>query len=347
MKAGVVQAVLGCVEPDELGLTQMHEHILVDFVGNRQSDAVTKQDRQRWDEPIRLSNYYDIRRYKRFYRENRILSNTGDAIDEVARFKAAGGSCIVEVTSGGLGRDPAALQEVSRATGVHIVMGSGYYVHDYHPAEVASMSVEEIRDEIVGDLVQGISENGPRAGIIGEIGLSWPTHPDEEKVLRAAAHAQRITGAALTVHPGRHREAPAEAARVIQEAGGDLGRVIIGHLERTVTELGRLVELAETSCYLEFDLFGQESSYYDLAPIDMPNDATRIDLLMALGERGYWNQLLISQDICLKAHLRKYGGEGYAHILANVRPMMLRKGLTQGQINDLLIGNPAKALTMV
>lgn len=346
MMPGKVMTVLGAIDPTELGHTQVHEHILVDFVGNHPSPAESAADRKRWDEPISLSNYYDVRRYKRLYRDNRRLVSLEDAIAELGRFHAAGGGCVVEVTSGGLGRDPSGLRKVSKATRVHIVMGSGYYVQEYHPPGVASMKEQEIRDEIIRDLIEGVSENGPRAGIIGEIGLSWPPHPNEEKVLRAAAQAQRATGASLTVHPGRNPAAPARALDVIKAAGGDIGRVIMGHLERTVANLDDLLRLAEAGCYLEFDLFGQESSYYDLGPIDMPNDAARIDLIIALGVRGYWDKLLISQDICLKAHLRRYGGEGYDHILLHVRPMMLQKGLTEDQLNTLLIKNPANVLTI-
>ena len=322
----------------------MHEHLFIDLVGRRESSAVTEQDRERWNEPIQLSNYYDVRRYKRFYRQNRFLSSVDDAIDEVAEFRAAGGTCIVEVTSQGLGRKPGLLQDVSRASGVHIVMGSGYYTHDYHPTGVAKMTEEEMRDQIVRELTEGVADGGPSAGIIGEIGLSWPVHRDEKKVLRSAAQAQKITGAAITVHPGRHPDAPEDALRVIEAAGGELNRVIMGHLERTLSDRRDLLRLAERGCYLEFDMFGQESSYYDYAPIDMPNDAARVNLLMALGAHGHWHQVLISQDICLKVHLRRYGGEGYAHILQNVCPLMLRKGISRTQVDQLLIRNPANAL---
>lgn len=121
-------------------------------------------------------------------------------------------------------------------------------------------------------------------------------------------------------------------------------RVIMSHLDRTLFDLDSMLRLADTGCYLEFDLFGQESSYYPLADIDMPNDATRVDYLTALIARGYGRRLLVAQDICTKTHLRKYGGEGYRHLLRNVVPLMRRKGMSDDEIADITVNNPRAAV---
>ena len=91
-----------------------------------------------------------------------------------------------------------------------------------------------------------------------------------------AVLAQRQTGAAINVHPGRHPDQPQEVADFIRVKGGRMDRVIISHIDRTVFDDERLRRLADTGCVLEWDLFGQESSYYRLADIDMPNDAVRL-----------------------------------------------------------------------
>jgi phosphotriesterase-related protein len=108
-----------------------------------------------------------------------------------------------------------------------------------------------------------------------------------------------------------------------------------------------MLRLAETGCYLEFDLFGQEASYYPIADIDMPNDATRIDYIMSLIEKGYGDKILLSMDICHKTQLAKYGGEGYNHILDNVLPIMRRKGMSKEDIETITVQNPAKILAFV
>jgi phosphotriesterase-related protein len=158
--------------------------------------------------------------------------------------------------------------------------------------------------------------------------------------------AQRATGAPISIHPGRNEEAPLTVMDILTRAGCDPGRCIMGHLDRTLFSSEDLLELAATGCYLEFDLFGQESSYYAHAPIDMPNDAMRIDYIRDLIDAGFGERTLVSHDICQKTNLVSYGGHGYAHILENVVPVMLRKGLTASDVEKILIHNPARILAL-
>ncbi|MDP6605021.1 MAG: aryldialkylphosphatase, partial [Dehalococcoidia bacterium] len=148
-------------------------------------------------------------------------------------------------------------------------------------------------------------------------------------------------------HPGRNEASPLEAMAVVTDAGGDPARTIVGHIDRTLFDQDDMIELARTGCYVEFDLFGQESSHYAFAPIDMPNDATRIDYLQRLIAEGFGDRLLIAQDICHRTALVHYGGEGYCHIPQNVVPIMRRKGMTESEIDAILIDNPARILPMV
>ena len=165
-------------------------------------------------------------------------------------------------------------------------------------------------------------------------------------LFRSAVAAQRATGAVVMVHPGRDSRAPLHAAGLVSAAGGDPSRLIVAHMERTLFSLDDLCELAATGCYLEFDLFGIETSYYPWSPIDMPNDAMRIDYIAGLSERGHAAQVLMSHDIDMKARLQKYGGEGYGHILRNVLPVMRRKGMSESEIRQLLVANPARAYAL-
>ncbi|WP_457256447.1 phosphotriesterase family protein [Pedococcus sp. P5_B7] len=321
----VVQTVRGPVDPHDLGHTQMHEHLLFGAHGEQR-------------EPVRLENYYETRRH----RTSPYLTSVPDAIGEMTIYRSSGGQTVVDATPRGLGRDPVGLHEVSEATDLHVVMGSGYYVADYHPPDVAAKTIPLIAQEIIDDLTVGV--NGIRAGIIGEIGMSWPVHPDEAKVLAAAVAAQRETGAPLLIHPGRDIRAPMDLVSRVEQLGGNLHRTIMSHVDRTLFSLVDILTLAASGCVVEFDLFGQESSYYEYAEIDMPNDATRIEYLVGLRDRGYLDRLVIAQDICQQAFLRKYGGEGYSHILDNVIPLMCRKGLSSSDIDTITVQNPASLL---
>lgn len=295
---------------------------------------------------ITLGNYYRVRREHPPF--NVRLDDVDVAVAELAHYSTAGGTTIVELSSIGLGRDPVALREISRRSGVHIIMGCGFYWSDYHPTWLSERTVDELARQMITDLVEGVDGTGIRAGVIGEVGLSWPIHPDEERVLRAAVRAQRATGAGLVIHPGHHRTAPLRIMDIVRDECGDPSRTVIGHLDRTLFALDDMLELAETGCYLEFDLFGQEMSHYPFAgletPVDMPSDATRVDYLADLTEHGHLERLIISQDVFNKTSLRRYGGEGYGHILEHILPLMARKGFTEEQIRTITTANPHRVL---
>ena len=336
-KAGKIQTVLGPIDPAELGFTQTHEHLLVSLIPAPVRD-------QYIGEPITLENVGRLRKNWLANPENLHLSSESEAIDELKLFKESGGSAIVEVSLDDIARNPEGLARISRATDVHVIMGCGYYNAGYHPPEMNSLSEEDICDILLNEFKNGVGDSIIKPGIIGEIGLDWPVYDNEAKALRGAAMAQRESGAALNIHPGRSPEAPLDAIRIVKEAGGDPERTVMSHVDRTLFSFDEVLKLAETGCYLEYDLFAQEWSYYPLMDIDMPNDATRVDYLIALIERGYRDKLLISLDICHKTQLARYGGDGYNHILDNVLPIMRRKGMSNEDIDALTIRNPANML---
>ena len=243
-----------------------------------------------------------------------------------------------------MARDPLALARVSRATGLNVIMGSGYYVPRSYPADMDSKTEEDIYQEIVREVTVGVGDTGIRSGIIGEIGCEWPLSDNERKVLSAAARAQQYTGAPLNIHPGRNPSSPLEIIEVLIKAGADISRTVISHIDRTVREPEGRRKLAETGCYLEYDLFGEEG-YYFVPTIDLPSDHQRINEIIQLIDQGYLKQILISQDICWKNRLRRYGGHGYDHILRNAVPIMRIKGVSEEQIHTLLVENPGRLLT--
>jgi phosphotriesterase-related protein len=298
------------------------------------------------ESPIIMENLGWIRYHWTSNIENLKMFDQDAAIAEAGLFKRAGGSTIVDVTNIGIGRDPRALVRIANATGLNIVMGSGYYVAAVHPDGMDEKTEEEIADEIVRDIVEGVDGTGVRAGIIGEIGCSWPWTENERKSVRAGVLAQRRTGAPLTIHPGRHETAPLEIIAVLQEVGADLQRTIMCHIERTMYDWRSVQEVAQSGCYVEYDLFGHESSYYPLAPSTyMPSDAQRLEQIARLIAEGHLEQVLMSQDICANHRLVKYGGHGYGHILESIVPRMKGYGITGEQAHTIIFDNPRRVLT--
>ena len=342
--SGKAQTVLGPVSPDSLGNTSTHEHFLLDFtlVFRPPSEA---SERHRAYEPVSMANlgwvnYDPFRSYN-----NLVTMDEGVAIEEALLFKRAGGGTMVDTTSIGIWRDPLALARISRATGINVVMGSGHYIDAVHPPDMDDRTERDIADEIVSDMSEGVGDTGVKAGIIGELGCSWPLTANERKVLRAGATAQRATGATVTVHPGRDERAPFEVLDVLQEAGADVARVIICHLDRTISDTETLLELAARGCYLEYDFFGWEISNFSLSDKDMPNDAQRLDFIQRLVDEGYGERVVIGHDMFGKHRQARFGGHGWAHILENIVPRMRQRGFSEDQIDAIVVGNPARILT--
>ena len=338
---GRVQTVLGLIDPSDLGATLMHEHILWDI---RTPDQRGDTDQ---GPEIDLCNCWKINYGQIKAPRNYQLSCEATASAEVAEVRAAGGRSIVEMSCGGLAPDPAGLVAVSRASDVRIVMGCGHYVDQYQDPANRARSVDDFAAEITGQVLEGAWGTDIRAGIIGEIGCQAPWTELEKRVMQGALLAQAETGAAINVHPGRDPDQPQEVADFVKSAGGDIGRVIISHIDRTIFDETRLLRLADSGCVLEFDLFGTEQSYYRLSDIDMPNDAVRLRLIRALIDHGHLERVVISHDICSRTRLSAFGGHGYGHIFNNVLPMMRRRGFSAAEIDAIMVGNPKRLLTIV
>jgi len=341
--SGQAQTVLGPIAAEAMGITLPHEHLLIDFeVMFKEPQAGSERGLSR--QPVSLANLGWIRQHFSSNLDNLQLLDEKVARDEALLFKNAGGQTFVDPTNRGLARDPLALARVARATGLNIIMGSGYYVAAAHPPDMDRRTADDIARELVLELSVGVGGTGVRAGFIGEIGTTWPWAENEKKVVRAAVAAQRDTGAALMIHPGRHERLPLQIVDFIRKDGADLGRTIMCHVERTIADRAVLLELAGTGVFLEYDLFGLETSYYPYNPaFDMPNDGERMRQILFLIERGHLAQILMSHDIAYKHCLTKWGGFGYHHLLVNVIPRLRAKGADDKTIQTLLVDNPRSA----
>ncbi|HJP28236.1 MAG TPA: hypothetical protein QF694_05455 [Dehalococcoidia bacterium] len=336
---------MGPIEPAKVGMTTTHEHLLIDF-GVVFKEPQAASQRQLMDEEVSLENLGWVRYNWNSNRDNLRILDEEISTWEAQQYFNAGGSTIVDVTSVGLARDPQALMRISRATGLNVVMGAGHYVHMTHPPELDDLTVEQIAGQIIHDVDLGVGDSGIRSGIIGEIGCSWPWHESEKKVLEAAVIAQRETGAPLLIHPGRCERAPLELLEAVDKWGGRLDRTVMGHVERTVYDRGILNELIATGAYLNFDLFGHESSFYPLAPESyMPADHERIEMVEHMVAEGRRGNILLAHDICSKHRLKTYGGHGFDHILTHVIPRMRARGMSEEVIRLILVDNPTRMLT--
>ena len=349
-----VQTVLGKVSKESLGVISPHEHIFIDatcrytlpddhlFIG-----AETAK--------ICMENLGLARRNAFLLKDNLIYDNYEIMLKELMYFKYAGGNTIVDVTIDGIGRSPKMLRQMAYDTGLNIIMGCGYYCASAHPAHVKTLSVEEIADEMLRDLTVGVKETGIKSGLIGEIGISDRMHPDEKKVLTAAARVQKQTGLGMHVHifdwpvDGNRFPLGLEALDICEGQGADVTRIAINHMDVAADiDIDYCLEVARRGAYVQFDNFGQEF------PNDRPTrrfvagpnatDIDRVRKLKMLCDAGYKDQLMIACDLCKKTLLRHYGGWGFDHILTNIVHTMEDEGIDKETISQMLHDNPARFL---
>ena len=337
---GHVQTVLGPIAPEMLGATLMHEHVLCDLT------APELAARKPPEVEIRLDNVFEIRHHWCRHYGNHVLNDRDLATNELVRYRTAGGSGLVELTCEGIAPDAGGLAQIAERTGLHIVAGCGPYVDDYLTAEQRGRGIEEVAKVMVCAFSEGIGNTGVRAGILGEIGVSTPCTAVERRSLVAAALAQSETGAAINVHPPRTLQTTLDVIEVLTDAGADLARVVISHVDRTLFNIEDMQRVADTGVVLEFDFFGIESAYYPFADVDLPNDGQRVRSIVELVHRGYVAQIVVSQDICTRTRLRHYGGHGYAHLLENAVPLMRRRGLGDDDIDQIIVRTPRRLLTL-
>ncbi|MBQ3492002.1 MAG: phosphotriesterase-related protein [Oscillospiraceae bacterium] len=336
-----LKTVCGELSRNQLGTVTTHEHVLLDLTAFYQElpvkgiDDPATQKVEMWNLGILSRDCYALK-------DNLLLDNEAVATQELNYFKEAGGDTVVDASLPGIGRDPKALARISKATGLNIVMGTGFYVGETHPEYLDRMSDEQIAQLMVDELETGV--DGVCAGYIGEIGISEIFDDKERRVLRAAAIASKKTGAAINVHINPWTTNGIEAADILLDAGVAPEKICISHIDVENRE-EYIYALLKKGVYVEFDNFGKEyyirrevrNSGYGL----FVHDTDRVTLLKKMIDDGYLRQILLSCDLCLKNLMHRYGGWGYDHVLTNIVPMMQDEGITDEQIEIMLKENPA------
>jgi phosphotriesterase-related protein len=303
-----ITTVKGPIPAVKAGYTLSHEHLLCDLWAFLKS--------------------YDV-----------ILDDESLAVRELDLYREAGGHTLVDATSCGLGRNPATLRRISEASGIQIVMGSGWYRENVYPSIVYEWDANALADLIVEELTAGAEGTGVRAGIIGEIGTERRyITPAQERVFRAAARAHRRTGATIMTHTTHFGELALEQIALLGEEGVSPHRIVISHLGDRHDTAG-LLKIAAKGVYLSVDNIGYVGNGY-------PDDEVRARNVCILIENGHLSQIVLSGDICQKSHLASYGGKGYAHVIRNFLPLLRAYGLSSDAIHQMTVVNPARMLDM-
>jgi phosphotriesterase-related protein len=337
-----IQTVRGLVAPELLGPTMTHEHLLWDQLCWWKGDPEELSLREFVHQPVCMENLGQIYYHAHLHLDNIRQYSVDLAISEAMHLKKAGGSALVDVTSRGLGRDPKALLAICAATGLHVIMGSGYYIAASHPPEMRDWPKEKIADQIVREFAEGVGDTGIRPGVIGEIGVSDLNNPQEVKALQAAAFAQRGTGAPLYIHPPIWETRGLDILDIIEAQGADVTKVVLSHCDPTLDDYEYHDRIAKHGAFIEYDQFGIE--FVASEGFFLPRDIDRIRAIRRQIDRGNLAQIIVSQDVSFKTCLVKYGGWGYGHILRDLVPFMKREGFTEKELHTILVENPRRLL---
>jgi phosphotriesterase-related protein len=334
--------VNGKISSDQVNIISPHEHLLIDL-RNQFTEFSEISQRKLSEQKVNIENLDVLSRNPYALKDNLVLDDEDLAIKEVLYFKRAGGDALVDATNIGLGRDPSAMQRISRMTGIEIIVGCGYFTQDTNPKNIQKVSIEEIAEEMVNEIKVGINDTKIKAGVIGEIGTSDPIGETEKKVLVAAAIAQAETGLGVLVHTYPWGKTGIEILKIFKKNKADISKICICHIDVDIN-YDYCKEIMEQGAYIEFDDFGKEFFIYKkqrgFAGGVFARDIERVRAIKEFIKQGYLKNILVSCDVCLKTLLHKYGGWGYDHILNNVLTIMSGEGISEEDIDTIIKVNP-------
>jgi phosphotriesterase-related protein len=332
-----VRTVTGMVPAESLGTVLFHEHVITNNASAwRHPSADETAAWELVDPPVTRDLRPRLAKDPYVNKDNCSLNDPETAIEELRIFSRAGGTTVIDQTTVGIGRNPRLLREISDRSGVRIVMGAGYYLERSHPPHIATSTIDDITEQIVNDIVDGV--DGVHAGLIGEIGIGPQFTAQEDKVLRAAARAQVLTGVPLSVHlPGWQRLGD-RVIEVAAEEGCQPRNVVLCHMNPAGHDGEYLHGLADAGAWLSFDMLGMDHQFpgEGASPADEQNAVA----VARLVDAGYAEQILLSHDVFIKTLLSRYGGPGYAHVLTDFLPRLKRHGVSASTASSLLTVNP-------
>jgi phosphotriesterase-related protein len=309
-----VQTVLGPVDAAALGRTLMHEHVFVLTADVQQNYP------QEWgDEDARVE----------------------DAVRRLSQLPRHGIGTIVDVTVIGQGRNIPRIKRIAeRVPDLNVVVAAGCYTFDEVPLFFSRRPRSTMTEFFVRDITEGIAGTGVKAGMlkcaVDEKGLTEGV----EQVLRSVARAHRQTGTPITIHTyaaGRHGPAILE---VLRQEGADLDRVVLGHSGDSA-DPDYLEAMAEAGLTLGMDRFGIDH---------FGTFEVRAALVAELCRRGLAGRMVLSHDTCCYIDWFAPGSLDdlkhwhYLHISQDVLPYLRDHGVSEDDINAMLVRNPARIL---
>ncbi|KAF0994909.1 phosphotriesterase [Geobacillus sp. TFV-3] len=320
--AKTVETVLGPVPVERLGKTLIHEHFLFGYPGF-QGDVTRGPFRE--DEALRV------------------------AVEAAEKMKRHGIQTVVDPTPNDCGRNPAFLRRVAEETGLNIICATGYYYEGegappyFKFRQLLGTAEDDIYHMFMAELTEGIADTGIKAGVIKLASSKGRITEYEKLFFRAAARAQKETGAVIITHTQEGTMGPEQAAYLL-EHGADPKKIVIGHMCGNTDPDYHRRTLAY-GVYIAFDRFGIQGM------VGAPTDEERVRTLLALLRGGYADRIMLSHDTVNLWLGRPFELPGpfaemmknwhVEHLFVNIIPVLKYEGISDEVLEQMFIGNPA------
>jgi predicted metal-dependent phosphotriesterase family hydrolase len=299
-----IQTVRGQIKPSLLGMTLIHEHIMVDFIGADQVD----KNRYNPDEVFEVMLPY------------------------LKEIKGLGVTGFAECTPMFLARDPALLAILSEAADMHIITNTGMYKEPYLPKYAFEKTADELAQMWINEIEQGIEDTKIKAGFIKIAVNPGSLIPVQQKIVHAAAITSKATGATIASHTG-HGVAVMETIEILKSENVPLDRFIFVHAGGEGDTKYHL-SVAEQGAWVEYDSISEGEANRYIQLIKMMIDNGHEDRLLLSQDAGWYN---VGQP--KGGNIR-----GFAYLIKGFVPLMEQSGIDKKIIDKLLIDNPVKAL---
>ncbi len=313
----MIETVRGPVAPEDLGTTLLHEHV---FIASPEGIA---NFNHHWGAP-----WWD--------EEERVAA----AIADLQEVRDLGVRTIVDPTGFGLSRDIHRLQRVNAEVDINIVVCTGLYAFLEVPGYLKYRPAEDLAAIFGREIEVGIDDTGVKAAFLKCAVESYGIVGDVPLILDATALTSVATGAPIMVHTNAEAKTGTLALKELTKRGVDPTRIVIAHASDS-NDMDYLREIADSGAILGFDRF------------NIPNfnsDENRIEMLLKCLDAGYIDRIHLSHDAAtfndFMQHNPPFDGENpsYTHIHREILPKLLERGVTQEQIDEMLVTNALRFL---
>ncbi len=308
-KSTDIQTVSGKISADQMGLTLIHEHILVDFIG---ADSTGYH---RWD-------------------KDSVIQRVLPFLEEL---KVRGVKTIVECTPSYLGKDPVLLNKLTELTGIRFLTNTGYYGAvgaKYLPEHAFDESALQLANRWIKEFREGIETTGIKPGFIKiSVNEGAILSGMDKKLVQAAAITHLETGLLIVSHTGTWKTAKAEID-VLKESGVDVSNFVWVHAQ-TEKDFNNYLKAAESGVWISLDGIAWDVSGH-------------LDRIVFCKENQILDRVLLSHDAGWYSPGEPGGGNfvGFTALFDELIPLMKEKGFTQKELDLMLIENPAKAFSI-